>query len=68
MVRVADSVNLPTPTILPFCTATSAWKEGPPEPSTTRPFFMSRSYAIRLPPFRSDRSELKFVALVNIHI
>src|SRR5712691_8600551 len=52
MVRVADALHLPTPTILPFCTATSAWKEGPPEPSTTRPPLMSRSYAaIALPLF-----------------
>src|SRR5262249_35107070 len=50
MMRVADSLNLPTPTIFPWCTATSAAKEGPPEPSTTRPFLMSRSYAMTLPP------------------
>src|SRR5712664_2941258 len=50
MMRVADALNLPTPTIFPWCTATSAWNDGPPEPSTTRPFLMSRSYAIGLPP------------------
>src|SRR5215510_1076614 len=56
MMRVADSLNLPTPTILPFCTATSAVKEGPPEPSTTQPFLMSRSYAMTLPPLGPDTS------------
>src|SRR2546425_10737131 len=50
MMRGADALNLPTPTIFPWCTATSAWNDGPPEPSTTRPFLMSRSYAIGLPP------------------
>src|SRR5215510_11556478 len=54
MTRVADSLNLPTPTISPLCTATSAVKEGPPEPSTTRPFLMSRSYAMTLPPISPD--------------
>src|SRR3989442_12731354 len=56
MTRVADSLNLPTPTIFPLCTATSAVKEGPPEPSTTRPFLMSRSYAMTLPPLGPDAS------------
>src|SRR2546428_3589889 len=50
MVRVAASLNFPTPTIFPWCTATSAWNEGPPDPSTTRPFVMSRSYAMTLSP------------------
>src|SRR5262249_38069022 len=58
MTRVADSLNLPTPTIFPWCTATSAAKEGPPEPSTTRPFLMSRSYAMTLPPLGPDASGL----------
>src|SRR6267142_4831564 len=49
MRRVADSLNLPTPTIFPWCTATSAWNEGPPEPSTTRPFLISRSYVMCCP-------------------
>src|SRR5262247_4093709 len=56
MTRVADSLNLPTPTIFPLCTATSAVKEGPPEPSTTRPFLMSRSYAMTLPPLGPEAS------------
>src|SRR4030095_10747637 len=56
MMRVADSLNLPTPTIFPWCTATSAVKEGSPEPSTTRPFVMSRSYAMTLPSFSPDAS------------
>src|SRR2546427_4502482 len=56
MMRVADSLNLPTPTIFPLCTATSAVKEGPPEPSTTRPFLMSRSYAMTLPSLGPDAS------------
>src|SRR5215813_10950928 len=56
IMRVADSLNLPTPTIFPWCTATSAVKEGPPEPSTTRPFLMSRSYAMTLPPISPDAS------------
>src|SRR5712691_1575355 len=56
MTRVADSLNLPTPTIFPLCTATSAVKEGPPEPSTTRPFLMSRSYAMTLPSLSPDAS------------
>src|SRR5262245_9443303 len=46
----AAPAYLPTPTILPFCTATSAANAGSPEPSTTRPFVISRSYAILLPP------------------
>src|SRR5207237_145783 len=41
----AAPLYLPTPTIFPCCTATSAWNAGSPEPSTTRPFLMSRSYA-----------------------
>src|SRR5947199_8878285 len=56
MTRVADSLNLPTPTIFPWCTATSAVKEGPPEPSTTHPFLMSRSYAMMLPSLGPDAS------------
>src|SRR5215469_3672395 len=47
IVRLAAApLYLPTPTIFPFCTATSAWNAGSPEPSTTRPFLMSRSYAM----------------------
>src|SRR5262244_1302228 len=56
MMSVTDSLNLPTPTIFPWCTATSAVKEGPPEPSATRPFLMSRSYAMTLPPLSPDAS------------
>src|SRR6202048_760213 len=51
IVRLAAApAYLPTPTILPFCTATSAANAGSPEPSTMRPFLISRSYAILLPP------------------
>src|SRR6516165_1111667 len=47
IVRLAAApAYLPTPTILPSWTATSAAKAGSPEPSTTRPFLMSRSNAI----------------------
>src|SRR5207248_9216772 len=46
----AAPFDLPTPTILPSLTATSAWNAGSPEPSTTRPFLMSRSNAIAFPP------------------
>src|SRR5271165_3682568 len=51
MVRLAAApAYLPTPTILPSCTATSAANAGSPEPSTTRPFLMSRSKAMLIPP------------------
>src|SRR5258708_11145377 len=51
IVRLAAApAYLPTPTILPPCTATSAANAGSPEPSTTRPFLMSRSNAMLLPP------------------
>src|SRR5439155_24630296 len=51
IVRLAAApFDLPTPTILPSCTATSAANAGSPEPSTTRPFLISRSYAILIPP------------------
>src|SRR4051795_9796664 len=51
MVRSAAApFDLPTPTILPSLTATSAWNAGSPEPSTTRTFLMSRSNAIAFPP------------------
>src|SRR3984893_13027100 len=51
IVRLAAApAYLPTPTILPFCTAPSAANAGSPEPSTTRPLVISRSYAILLPP------------------
>src|SRR5215469_13659124 len=47
IVRLADApAYLPTPTIFPPCTATSARNAGSPEPSTTVPFLMSRSNAI----------------------
>src|SRR6516225_3328025 len=51
IVRLAEApAYLPTPTIFPPCTATSAWNAGSPEPSTTRPFLISRSYAMVLSP------------------
>src|SRR5438270_8610930 len=46
----AAPLYLPTPTIFPLCTATSAWNAGSPEPSTTRPLLMSRSYAMMRSP------------------
>src|SRR5271156_1609917 len=47
IVRLAAApAYLPTPTILPSCTATSAANAGSPEPSTTRPFLINRSYAM----------------------
>src|SRR5215469_4718302 len=46
----AAPLCFPTPTIFPPCTATSAWNDGSPEPSTTRPFLMSRSYAMMRSP------------------
>src|SRR6266446_6539070 len=71
IVRLAAApAYLPTPTILPFCTATSAANAGSPEPSTTRPFLISRSYAIllppRCPPLRSERSGLSRRAAIAI--
>src|ERR1700722_12874678 len=52
MVRFAAApLYLPTPTILPWFTATSAWKDGSPEPSTTRAFLISRSYVMARPPW-----------------
>src|SRR5215472_4748732 len=46
IVRRAGPLNLPSSTILPSLIPTSPWKEGIPEPSTMRPFLISRSYAI----------------------
>src|ERR1019366_4347816 len=45
-VRVAGPLSLPISAILPFRTPTSPRNAGMPEPSTTRPFLISRSYAI----------------------
>src|SRR6516225_10288057 len=42
--------SLPSSAILPSLTATSPIKDGMPEPSTIRPFLISRSYAIGTPP------------------
>src|SRR5437660_896649 len=42
--------NLPVSAILPSLTATSPRNAGIPEPSTMRPFLISRSYAIVFPP------------------
>src|SRR6516164_5698257 len=51
MMRLAWApLYLPTPKIFPLWIATSAWNAGSPEPSTTRPFLMSRSYAMLVPP------------------
>src|SRR2546427_12432010 len=51
MVRLASApAYLPTPTILPSCTATSAINPSSPVPSTTRPFLIKRSYAMLLSP------------------
>src|SRR5437763_10863338 len=46
IVWLTGPLNLPISTILPFLTPTSPRKAGIPEPSTTRPFLISRSYAI----------------------
>src|SRR5579885_688952 len=46
VLRAAAPAYLPTPTILPPDTATSALNAGAPDPSTTRPFLIKRSYAI----------------------
>src|SRR4051794_31363625 len=51
IVRFAVPSDLPTPTILPWCTATSAWNAGSPEPSTTRPFLIRRSWVMAFLPF-----------------
>ena len=39
--------------------ATSAANAGSPEPSTTRPFLMSRSYAMLIPPDSTPASNAK---------
>jgi hypothetical protein len=46
IVFVAGPDSLPISAILPSLTPTSPRKAGMPEPSTTRPFLISRSYAI----------------------
>src|SRR3954451_20239002 len=46
IVFVAGLESLPISAILPSLTPTSARKLGIPEPSTTRPFLIKRSYAI----------------------
>src|SRR5438874_7658504 len=46
IVLLAGPDNLPISTILPSLTPTSPRNDGMPEPSTTRPFLISRSYAI----------------------
>src|SRR4051795_9518423 len=46
IVLLAGPDNLPISTILPSLTPTSPRKAGMPEPSTTRPFLISKSYAI----------------------
>ncbi len=46
MVFEAGPDNLPISAILPSLTPTSPRKAGIPEPSTTRPFLINRSYAI----------------------
>src|SRR5712691_12830189 len=43
----ALSATLPISAIRPFAIATSARRDGPPVPSTTVPFLISRSYDIR---------------------
>src|SRR6266567_8541550 len=50
MVFAATPGSLPNSTILPSLTPTSPRKAGSPEPSTMRPFLISRSYAIGFPP------------------
>src|ERR1041385_5113352 len=50
MVFEAGPDNLPISTIFPSLTPTSPRNDGIPEPSTIRPFLISRSYAIGVPP------------------
>src|ERR1700733_5983730 len=45
-VRVADPLNLPISAILPSFTATSPRNADMPEPSTTRPLRINKSYVI----------------------
>src|SRR5438034_11756269 len=61
MVFAAGPDNLPISTIFPSLTATSPRNAGIPEPSTIRPFLISRSYAIGVPP-RSIFQRLRVVA------
>src|SRR5438477_12427244 len=49
MVRLAGPLSLPISAILPFLMPTSPRNAGIPEPSTIRPFLISRSYAIATP-------------------
>src|SRR5579875_3389929 len=49
MTRPAGPDSRPSSTILPPATATSPQKAGSPEPSTMRPFRISRSYLIATP-------------------
>src|SRR5690242_17877364 len=49
MVRLAGPLSFPISAILPFLTPTSPRNAGIPEPSTIRPFLISRSYAIATP-------------------
>src|SRR6516162_2589222 len=68
MMRLAVApAYLPTPTILPSWTATSAANAGSPEPSTTRPFFMSRSYAMILSPHCPAPCEPEALAAGGAH-
>src|ERR1700710_1942240 len=50
IVRRAEALDLPTPTIFPSCTATSAWNKGSPEPSAIRAFLINRSYGMVFSP------------------
>src|SRR5262252_1888649 len=68
IVRLAAApAYLPTPTILPSWTATSAANAGSPEPSTTRPFLMSRSYAMMRSPHCPAPDEPGAVAAGRTH-
>src|SRR5580704_17723089 len=57
-VRAAVPLNLPISTILPSLTPTSPRYAGIPEPSTTRPLRINRSYAIGLSPLSGSPSAL----------
>src|SRR5580658_3037122 len=68
MVRFADSVIFPISSILPFAIATSARTRAAPVPSTTVPFFISRSYDIRFPRELVQVHPIEFRCVVTGHL
>src|SRR5215467_12527112 len=65
IVRFEGPLNLPSSTILPSLTPTSPRKDGIPEPSTMRPFLISRSYAIAFPLFVHATTRRSFAELYH---